>query len=322
MDGRSDLYSFGVVLCGMLSGEPPFESQTPEGYLGQHLNSPPPPLDKARLPGRTGPALAAIVLRALEKNRDRRFSSAREFAAALERVDPAVTEALLQTAPRDAKTGRNRALSVLLLFVLVAGAVAAALYILNRPGAPVPIPAAVPTSSASVEPAAAPTAGPDDVVIAPRIVEQRTPTSAAAPSPVPPTLLPVTRVVPTRAPAPAPPPADDAAAAETPDEPIEGGMTAARFRGLLEQWTRRPIARRAHRAIEIANAANFWTATHPDDPFSPELKARLPRLLKSDTETALAAGQPALARLFWRAYRELRFSSPDPDLAARVRGLS
>jgi hypothetical protein len=117
------------------------------------------------------------------------------------------------------------------------------------------------------------------------------------------------------------PPADASPPDETAEEPIEGGVTAARFRGMLEQWTRRPIARRAHRAIEIARAANFWTLAHPDDPFSPELKARIPGLLKSDTETALAAGQPVLARLFWRAYRQFRFSPTDPDLAARVRRL-
>jgi serine/threonine-protein kinase len=320
VDGRSDLYSFGVVLYEMLSGKPPFESQTPEGYLGQHLNSPPPPLDKARLPARTGSALGAIVLRALEKNRDRRFSSAREFAAALERVDPAATESLLQTVPGGAKARASRALSVVLVFVLAAGAIAAGLYILNRPAAPAPVPAALPTSPASAEPTAAPTAGPDDVVIAPRIVELRTPT-LAAPTPVAPTGVPVTRAVPTRAPPVLSPPAAASPPEETVEEPIEGAVTAARFRGTLEQWTRRPIARRAHRAIEVARAANFWTATHPDDPFSLELKARLPRILKSDTETALAAGQPVLARLFWRAYRQLRFSPPDPDLAARVRRL-
>jgi serine/threonine protein kinase len=317
VDGRSDLYSFGVVLYEMLSGKPPFESQTPEGYLGQHLNSPPPPLDKARLPARTGPALAAIVSRALEKNRDRRFSSAREFAAALERVDPAATESL-KTVPGHAKAGRNRALSLVLVFVLFAGAIAAGFYILNRPGPAAPVPAAVPTFSASAEPTAPPTAGPDDVVIAPRIVEQRTPTPAA-PSPVPPTRAPVTRAVPTRAPPAMSPPADASPPEETADEPIRGGVTAARFRANLEQWTRRPIARRAHRAMEVALAANFWTSTHPDDPYSPELKAQLPRILKSDTETALAAGQPVLARLFFRAYRQLRFSPPDPDLARRVR---
>src|SRR6185369_2439697 len=98
-----------------------------------------------------------------------------------------------------------------------------------------------------------------------------------------------------------------------------GTMTGPRLRGLLEHWTRRPIERRAHRAMEVARVANFWTATHPDDPFTPELKARLPRLFRSDTEAALDAGQPGLARLFFRAYRQLRFSPPDPGLAARVR---
>jgi hypothetical protein len=73
--------------------------------------------------------------------------------------------------------------------------------------------------------------------------------------------------------------------------------------------------------VEIALAANFWIVTHPGDPYSPELKAQLPRILKADTETTLAAGQPALARLFFRAYRQFRFSPPDPDLAGRIRRL-
>jgi serine/threonine protein kinase len=318
VDGRSDLYSFGVVLYEMLTGRPPFESQTPEGYLGQHLNSAPPPLDTTRLPPRTGPALAAIVLRALEKNRNRRFSSAREFAAALERVDPEATESLPRTSPGAPKAGRNRALSIVLAGVLAAGAIAVGLYILNRPGAPVPVPEAVPTLSVSAEPTPVLTPGPDEIVIAPRIVEQRTPT-LAAPSPVAPTRVPVTRAVPGRTPSPSPAPADVSPPAETPDEPIKGGVPAARFRANLEQWASRPIARRAHRAVEIALAANFWIVTHPGDPYSPELKAQLPRILKSDTEIALATDQPVLARLFFRAYRQFRFSPPDPDLAGRVR---
>jgi hypothetical protein len=71
--------------------------------------------------------------------------------------------------------------------------------------------------------------------------------------------------------------------------------------------------------LEIADVANFWTVTHPEDSYTPELKRWLPQALKSDTETALADHQPALARLFFRAYRQLRFSPPDPDLARRVR---
>ena len=87
----------------------------------------------------------------------------------------------------------------------------------------------------------------------------------------------------------------------------------------LDLWSQRPIERRAHRALEVVNAVNFWTVTHPDDPYTLELKRSLPQTLKSDTETALAGGQPALARLFYRAYRQFRFSPPDPDLTRRVR---
>ena len=70
VDGRSDLYSFGVVLYEMLSGRPPFESQTPEGYLGMHLHQAPPPLDTTRVPPRIAPTLAAVVTKALEKPRE------------------------------------------------------------------------------------------------------------------------------------------------------------------------------------------------------------------------------------------------------------
>lgn len=318
VDGRSDLYSFGVVLYEMLTGKPPFESQTPEGYLGKHLHSPPPPLDTARLPPRTGPALAAIVLRALEKNRDRRFSSAREFAAALARVSPAVTEPLERITPGNPATGPGRAPSAVLAGVLIAAAIGGALYILNRPAAPRPSPSPVPTFAAAIAPMAAPTSGPDEIVIAPRIVEQPTPTRIAT-SPPAPTREPPPRTVPTPLPSAPPGPAAAPPPAETAEDPLDGAVSAARLRSFLDQWSRRPLERRARRAMEIARVANFWTTTHPDDPFSPELKSRLPLIFKSDTESALSGGQPALARVFYRAYRQLKFSPPDPELAELVR---
>jgi eukaryotic-like serine/threonine-protein kinase len=315
LDARSDLYSFGVVLYEMLAGRPPFESQTPEGYLGKHLHSAPPPLDTRGLPAGTGPALASIVMRALEKNRDRRFSSAGEFAGALERLGPVPDEPVEK--PTSVAGGRrgNRAAPFWIAAVLLAAVGAGAFFILKRSATRRSAPPAVPTVRASFAPTAAPTAGPDEVVIAPRIIEQRTPTEPEPVSPTRPQAGEAPASVPTRP----PPVASPAASGDTGDAPLEGALTAVKLKRHLDLWSRRPIERRALRALEVANAVNFWTVTHPDDPYTLELKRSLPRTLKSDTETALAERQPALARLFYRAYRQLRFSPPDPDLTRRIR---
>ncbi|HSP93878.1 MAG TPA: hypothetical protein VLU06_04955, partial [Thermoanaerobaculia bacterium] len=180
-------------------------------------------------------------------------------------------------------------------------------------------PLPVPTFAASITPTAAPTSGPDEVVIAPRIVEQRTPAETEMRPET------STRPPPTQAPAPAPtqpPPGPTNAAAvpgDTGDEPLEGVITAAKLKRFLQQWSGRPLERRARRASDVADAANFWAVTHPDDSYTAELKRWLPQALKSDTETALGNRQPVLARLSYRAYRQLKFSPPDPDLARSVR---
>jgi serine/threonine protein kinase len=320
VDGRSDLYSFGVVLYEMLAGRPPFESQTPEGYLGKHLHSAPPPLDTSRLPARTGPALASIVMRALEKKRDRRFSSAGEFAAALERLGPVPPHPAEPPSAGAAGRSSNRSLllwAAAVLSLAVAGA--AAFSILHRSAPSRSAPSAVPTPPPAAAPTAAPTIGPDEVVIAPRIIEQRTPTEPEQRREA------LTRPPPTAAPAPVPtqppasPPPETAASVDTGDAPLEGVVTAAKLRNFFQQWSRRPVERRARRAMDIANAANFWVATHPEDSYTQELKRWLPQTLKSDTQAALANRQPLLARLFYRAYRQLRFSPPDPDLARSIR---
>jgi TPR repeat protein/serine/threonine protein kinase len=80
IDGRSDLYSLGLVLYEMLTGAHPFRADTPMGMLMQQLSTlPAPPESICAVP----PAVSALVLKALEKDPRDRFQSAAEMFAAL-----------------------------------------------------------------------------------------------------------------------------------------------------------------------------------------------------------------------------------------------
>jgi serine/threonine protein kinase len=74
LDGRSDVFSAGVILYELLSGSRPFVSDNPTAILYKIINDPAPPLD----PAATGaaPDLQAIVERALAKDAESRYPSA------------------------------------------------------------------------------------------------------------------------------------------------------------------------------------------------------------------------------------------------------
>jgi eukaryotic-like serine/threonine-protein kinase len=78
LDARSDMFSFGVVLYEMLSGQRPFSGATNLELLQQVIHGKPAPLSD-RIPE----ALRAIAGKALQKDPANRFASMREFVAAL-----------------------------------------------------------------------------------------------------------------------------------------------------------------------------------------------------------------------------------------------
>lgn len=84
LDGRSDLYSVGILMWQLLTGQIPFGGDDVYAILTAHLSDPPPMFRDVRPDLPVPTELEAIVRRALAKRREDRFSSAEAFRLALE----------------------------------------------------------------------------------------------------------------------------------------------------------------------------------------------------------------------------------------------
>jgi hypothetical protein len=81
VDGRADVYAFGVMVYQMLTGELPFKHHNPGALLIAHLTQPPP--DPRDLVSDLSSDAAHAIRRAMAKSPEGRFARAGEFAAAL-----------------------------------------------------------------------------------------------------------------------------------------------------------------------------------------------------------------------------------------------
>ncbi len=184
LDLRSDLYSMGVILYQMTTGELPFASDTPVGFLTKHLSEAPVPAREKNPQVPVSAALDAVIARALVKEPELRFQSAEEMRAALLACAPHAAE--VPSAPATAVSA-PRSRKVFWVFgVAVALAVAGggAIAVLGRrsvearkghPDTIAPAQAVVATATATATPTPTPTA-------TPTLTPTATPNSTATPA--------------------------------------------------------------------------------------------------------------------------------------------
>ncbi len=89
IDGRSDIYSLGVVMYQMLTGLLPLKADTPLDMLFAQIQTPPTPIQQARPGLRISVQVGALVMKCLEKDPARRPQSGRELIEELELCEKA-----------------------------------------------------------------------------------------------------------------------------------------------------------------------------------------------------------------------------------------
>ena len=110
LDARSDIFSFGVVLYELLSGDCPFSAPTVAETISAVLTIDPPPLSTHGVTAPTG--VERVVRQCLRKDREQRYQSMREVRLELEAVRRALESGVVAAPANDAALLPNHAATI------------------------------------------------------------------------------------------------------------------------------------------------------------------------------------------------------------------
>jgi len=88
IDKRSDIYSLGVIIFEMLTGQAPFSGETPYSIAFKHKTEPPP--DPKELNIQIPEKLSHVILKCMEKAKEERYQRAEELFSDLTQIEKAV----------------------------------------------------------------------------------------------------------------------------------------------------------------------------------------------------------------------------------------
>ena len=135
LDARTDLFSFGVVLYEMATGQPPFRGESPATIFDGILNQTPAPVThtNARLPA----GIDGVIEKALEKDRELRYQHAADLRADLQRLQKNTGPASAGRSIHDQGISKKSRIAFYAAFlVLLAGIALAAFLTRHKPVAP------------------------------------------------------------------------------------------------------------------------------------------------------------------------------------------